>query len=298
MSDMTGELYSLASGAAKVSSLATLRRWEGWEFISATVGPGRTIPDLRAGVNTVTLVANPATTATVDDGLTRKALRKNDILFSSGRQLQLLTFGADVHLHIFSVERNYMRRLLGAHVENPPTGFNPIVQVHDAEISQSMLGLASSMLNSKPVGRIYFEAYANLIVLRTLGRLGFTRLHSADYNDPLSLSAVKTVLDHMYEHVGDPSLRAAALAQIAGLPVDVFRHRFRKSLGQSVHQSLMDIRMEMAAHYLTWTSRCISQIAMDTGFADHSHFSKAFRHRVGTTPSVFRETSCGGRRSE
>jgi AraC family transcriptional regulator len=123
---------------------------------------------------------------------------------------------------------------------------------------------------------------------QALRRSGRLPLHARDYKDPLSVSALKSVLDFVYAHVGEPSLRCAVLADVAGLPVDVFRDRFKRSIQRSVYQFVLDVRMECAVDQLLSTSKPIGQIAMDTGFADHSHFGKTFRSRLGQSPGDFR----------
>ena len=47
-------------------------------------------------------------------------------------------------------------------------------------------------------------------------------------------------------------------------------------------------RLDAARQVLLRTSRSITQIAADTGFADHAHFTNAFRRIYGVSPSVYR----------
>ena len=48
------------------------------------------------------------------------------------------------------------------------------------------------------------------------------------------------------------------------------------------------LRLHASLEMLRDTSRDLSTIALDLGFADHSHFTMAFRRRFGVTPSGWR----------
>jgi len=66
----------------------------------------------------------------------------------------------------------------------------------------------------------------------------------------------------------------------------------RRLAGQSLSFSRLvaNTRLDVAASYLcSAEDRGLSEIAFLTGYADHSHFTRAFSHSVGTTPSDFRD---------
>jgi AraC family transcriptional regulator len=238
--------------------------------------------------STIALIVDQSSGAAINDGGIDTVVTAGDISLSTGAQLQRLSFTGRIHLYLLAVERARMVGLSEGDVDRLPCVFIPTVYVRDLEIKHSMQALREHHGRDLDGGRMYCEAYVNSIVLRALRRAGSVPLHSPDYKDPLTSATLTTVLDYMYRYLADTTLRSDTLAQVAALPVDVFRHRFRKSLRKSVHQCLMDIRLEIAENQLSRTSQPVSQIALDTGFADHSHFSKVFRDRTGTTPSEFR----------
>ncbi|MBY0502683.1 MAG: helix-turn-helix transcriptional regulator [Bryobacteraceae bacterium] len=246
------------------------------------------VPVLPEGASTIALIVDRSPGAAIKDGVVQTVPRESDISLSIGAQLQRLSVTGRIRLYLLAVQRSLMLRLSEGEVDTLPCVFIPTVYVRDSEIKHSMQALREHLCGGSDGGRMYRDAYASSIVMRALRRAGCVPLHSPDYKDPLTSATLTTVLEYMYSHLADTTLRSDTLAHVAALPVDVFRHRFRKSLRRSVHQCLMDIRMEIAENHLSRTSRPVSQIAMDTGFADHSHFSKAFRDRTGTTPSEFR----------
>lgn len=264
-----------------------------WVFHEVQLNPDAGLPRLSPCASTVALVVDCSAGAILEDGHFPAEVRRGEVSLSSAAQLRALRFSGRVLLYLLTVEQSRVLHLANGAVDALPPVFIPPVRVRDPEISQFMHGLRESLAGGDRNGVMYTEAYANSIVLRALRRAGCAPLHAPDYKDPLSSAALKAVLDHMYEHASDSALRSATLARVARLPVDVFRHRFRKTVRKSVHQCLMEIRLELALDHLARTSRPVSQIAMDTGFADHSHFSKVFRERMGRTPSEYREFARG-----
>lgn len=260
-----------------------------WDFYELHLGSGTGIPMLPECSSTIALVAERSPGAEIEDRPVRTAVHPGDVLLSIGAQMRRFRFSGQIRLYLLAVERSRVLHLAEGDIKELPCVFIPPVHLRDAEIQYAMQELRVHVGRRSLVGQVYCEAYANSIVLRALRRGRSIPLHSSDYKDPLPSATLKTVLEYMYGHVADAALRSGALARLAALPVDVFRHRFRKSLRRSVHQCLIDIRLENAMDRLAHSSRPVSQIAMDTGFADHSHFSRVFRERTGSTPSEFRE---------
>lgn len=63
---------------------------------------------------------------------------------------------------------------------------------------------------------------------------------------------------------------------------------FRKELNCTPHDYLLDFRLREAKQRLTGSADSVESIAEQCGFNSVSHFSRAFRKRVGMTPSEFR----------
>jgi AraC-like DNA-binding protein len=65
---------------------------------------------------------------------------------------------------------------------------------------------------------------------------------------------------------------------------------FRRVLGVSPHQYLIQVRVNSARSLLTAGSgqRSLAEIAAAVGFADQSHLTRHFKRATGVTPSQFR----------
>ena len=88
----------------------------------------------------------------------------------------------------------------------------------------------------------------------------------------------------------DPTRRLslARLAEITGVHPSHLARTFRSAYGVSLGRFARNARLDSAAMALSTTRLPISQIALDAGFADQSHFTRAFKHLRGMTPAEFR----------
>lgn len=68
-------------------------------------------------------------------------------------------------------------------------------------------------------------------------------------------------------------------------------HVFREVTGTTIHQYHVRARLIAALDDLLDTDRGLGAIALDAGFAHHSHFSSAFHQAFGVTPSALRRVA-------
>lgn len=104
----------------------------------------------------------------------------------------------------------------------------------------------------------------------------------------LASKAVSRALE-VLEDGGHRTFDLPALAKVAGVHPTHLSRLFRTRLNRTITECLREIRLVKAEkvllHRPEWS---ISQIAADLGFADHAHFSRAFKLRCGLTPTEFR----------
>ncbi|MDQ3071000.1 MAG: AraC family transcriptional regulator [Acidobacteriota bacterium] len=81
----------------------------------------------------------------------------------------------------------------------------------------------------------------------------------------------------------------ATLARQAGFSPFHCHRVFRAIVGEPVKEYVRRLRLERAAHELTFGARPIIQIALDAGYESHESFTRAFRAALGTPPSEYRE---------
>ena len=90
------------------------------------------------------------------------------------------------------------------------------------------------------------------------------------------------------------SLEAAA--REAGLSPWHFLRVFSSVLGVTPHQFLIRARLRHAARLLVASDRPVTEVALDSGFADLSNFVRSFHRAAGVSPARFRRASRGDRK--
>jgi AraC-like DNA-binding protein len=78
------------------------------------------------------------------------------------------------------------------------------------------------------------------------------------------------------------------LARDAGCSPFHLGRLFRRSTGITLHRAVVRLRLREGLERLLDEPGNVARIALDTGFASHSHFSDAFRAEYGCPPSEAR----------
>jgi AraC family transcriptional regulator, positive regulator of tynA and feaB len=100
------------------------------------------------------------------------------------------------------------------------------------------------------------------------------------------------IKQHINERLHDPQLRASSIAQHFGISERYLRLIF-ESDGEPLWAYVTRRRVENSAQQLrdaSWGGRTITDIALQNGFNNVSHFGYAFKKRFGTTPRDYRRT--------
>ena len=63
---------------------------------------------------------------------------------------------------------------------------------------------------------------------------------------------------------------------------------FKRKMGMSIKEYIVQIRMTTACSLLRYTNLSISDISRSVGYADVLYFSKSFRQKKGCSPSEYR----------
>ncbi|RKF14236.1 GlxA family transcriptional regulator [Roseovarius spongiae] len=91
----------------------------------------------------------------------------------------------------------------------------------------------------------------------------------------------------MESHVADP-LDLRQLSVLAGVSPRQLGRLFRDELGVSAMSYYRRLRLERAQSLLRNSALSLTEIALATGFANSSHFSRAYSAQFGAPPSAYR----------
>jgi len=98
-------------------------------------------------------------------------------------------------------------------------------------------------------------------------------------------AAVVRACEYIRENYG-ANLALQHLSRVAGLSPFHLHRSFVKIMGISPHDFLVRIRIEKALKLLE-KGGDMSEVALDTGFVDQSHFSRCFKRIIGIPPGRY-----------
>lgn len=103
-------------------------------------------------------------------------------------------------------------------------------------------------------------------------------------------AVVKRAILLMQQTLGTPRSVEWLAAQV-GVGVRQLERRFRGALGASPKEFANRLRLSHARVLVESTVRPITDVALECGFADASHFTRCFRRTYGAPPSALRGSS-------
>jgi AraC-like DNA-binding protein len=101
--------------------------------------------------------------------------------------------------------------------------------------------------------------------------------------------AVTTSLEYLDSRFTE-NVTLSELSRAAGLSEFHLLRIFRAAVGLPPHAYLIQKRIDHARQLLS-QGLPITRVSLDTGFADQSHFTRAFTKIVGVTPGRYRHNS-------
>jgi AraC-like DNA-binding protein len=147
-------------------------------------------------------------------------------------------------------------------------------------------GQTLSFDNSGPLDERLEAAADHATRIAVLEQFLLSHLHAE--LDPVAMSAVRAI------ETARGSIRIDRLAKSLGISQDPLEKRFRRAVGATPKQlaSLVRIRhaIELGKRGTRW-----SQVALQSGYYDQSHFIHEFRSVTGETPTQFlrARSTCG-----
>jgi len=97
------------------------------------------------------------------------------------------------------------------------------------------------------------------------------------------------VLLYIYENCASQELTNTVIAEDFNYHPYHLNHIIKEETGKSLHQHLVNTRLNIAKNYLLTTSYNIEQISWKSGFSTTSYFIKCFKDAIGMTPKKYRQ---------
>ncbi len=123
---------------------------------------------------------------------------------------------------------------------------------------------------------------------KIIGSYGITR-HLEKTSKTLSeVNAISGPVNYIRQHFQE-ELSIEQLASAVHISISALERRFKKYLSKTPRQFITEMRLEHARKLLIETDLPISEVAFQSGFFEHSYFSKQFKSLFAMLPSELRK---------
>lgn len=123
---------------------------------------------------------------------------------------------------------------------------------------------------------------------KILGTIGVSRHLNQSQRKTLPLRELSIPIEYINQHF-DEAISVADLARACNCSVSALERRFKKHLGKTPVQYIKEVRLDHALRLLRETAKSVGTIALETGFGDHSHFTRAFTRHFEQSPREARQ---------
>jgi AraC family transcriptional regulator len=269
----------------------TDEHWSGLPLLQCNMDPGI----YRLDVQTPVLITrdDPGTQVEVlNDGSRRVAFRQAPLrfdLFAAGLVMDAVSDRPATKSLVVALPPEWMPRDDGA--TDGQIHLHARYQFVDAELRRLVWRLTTHHRGGEPLGQAYNGAVSRMLVDRIV-RLQLA--HDARHPDSVGLAPeARRVVEALIDAQLQEPPSAAALAAKVGIGLGRFLREFKVTFAATPHQYIQQRRLQQACALLRSTDASLSTVALETGFASHSHFATVFRAALGMTPRDYRRAGHG-----
>lgn len=143
------------------------------------------------------------------------------------------------------------------------------------------------LLSIRTENSIYYEMLYNHLLLSLFLELDIAVTLSSD--KPTIIPSIILDIQHYLDNNYSQDINLDLLARTFNISKFHMSREFKKSIGKSPIDYLIDVRMARAKSLLYDSNRSIASICQLVGISNPNHFLYLFKEREGITPSAFRK---------
>ncbi|MBC7809413.1 MAG: helix-turn-helix transcriptional regulator [Akkermansiaceae bacterium] len=247
----------------------------GWHFVSLCLGPGFDLGRRRGS------------------RYTRAALKRGEASLDPGYEANLWTWEEPVHLVHVNLSWSLLERLaLETGKERSDVELCERPALSDPQTLRLLTAIHQEVRESRWADTIATDALGSYLAVHLLRHFNARPLmreeHSAAAGG-LGKGAIRRVTEYVQENL-HREIRVADMAGVAGISTYHFIRSFKRSVGLSPHQYVLEQRVNRARHWLQHSpAMTVAEVAHRSGFADQTHLSRQVRRVTGMTPSQLRQ---------
>ena len=158
------------------------------------------------------------------------------------------------------------------------------------QLNQLLLPSISDLIKNRKKS---YHGYELMIKSNLLAIMHYLSLHSTPISsEELSLQSIYRRLKRLLSFIQtnyDVSISVSQAADSCGFSESHFMKLFKKLTGKTFIQYLKAYRLEMAAEQLATGTQKVIEVSENTGFHNHSYFTRSFIEKYGMPPREYRK---------
>lgn len=163
---------------------------------------------------------------------------------------------------------------------------------HKAAAAPFLSAVATELLSEleagSPCSKTYIDTLTHSLVMHLVMHHSTAKVRESRGLLKPDNTYVTCAIDFIQSHLGE-DLRLATIASACEVSINHLCAVFKQSIGRSVHQFVIQQRLERAKILLKNSQKSLAEIAQETGFSNQAHFTTSFRKTCGSTPSQYRQ---------
>jgi AraC family transcriptional regulator len=159
----------------------------------------------------------------------------------------------------------------------------------DLHLQNIAMLLFNELRSDGLMGQLYVESLTQALVIYLLRHYsGAPPKIITSVSRKLTSAQMQQALDYIHAHLSQ-DLSLVQIAEVINITPTYFASLFKRAVGISPHQYVIQQRVEQAKSLLkSKTDLSITDIALQVGFSSQSHLTQQFRRLTGITPKQAR----------
>lgn len=191
---------------------------------------------------------------------------------------------SNMHSYLIFIEKEYFEKRFLMYADNVPVfegkRFEFCSDILKA-LNTFVFEYSKSMMNSDVTLDAQTEIITHWLIRSIFGETLDMRVVSMDY----SVARAQHYIEQHYME----SITVERMANLGYMSKTSFNRRFKKEVGITPIEYLIEVRIKMAKLMLKRKENQITDIALRCGFGSSAHFSSCFQKHVGLAPSKYRD---------
>jgi AraC family transcriptional regulator len=162
-----------------------------------------------------------------------------------------------------------------------------IPKLKDLRIRALMTAVNVERASGFPSGQLFLQSIEVALAAVLVQAYSLSTKARRPIKGGLSDVSRRNVIDLVRSRISE-DISLADMAAVTGLSITHFSHIFKKSMGESPHQFVLQQRVQYAKELLVSLNLRMIDIALTCGFKTQQHFAQVFRKVCGLSPTEYR----------